>query len=646
MPHTADSKAILLLVLLAFLAPSSYGQLPAEDASRPPIPRVYNNLLWDAAGRLTYISPDGDSLFAQEAEPVFRLANVTNCISGTAAGLAFDFNAPDLQGTLYYGFIDHRQGQYKQPVFFKKPVAIRNGRAQVNVSRNLAGKYDMVGWNETGYFRMGYRVVRDDGLILYDGKIDVQGRGPFYVAASITEGPFLHQVSADSAVVFFKTNEPEICSITLWKEGAEPLPELKERKPVVRHQLSLHDLSADTKYYYAITYGSRTDTFHFRTAPEPGSRKPFTFAYCSDSRNGQGAGERNIYGVNAYIMKKMFALARQQQAAFVQFSGDLINGYLTNESEQRLQYANWKRAVEPFCWGMPFYAGFGNHEALVHAFRSEKYGYISIDKFPFATASAEAVFADEFCNPVNGPIAELLPEGMRPGLDVPRYDETAFHYRYDNVALISLNSDYLYSPSLPKHPPIGGNIHAYIMDEQLQWLQQVLRQYENDPTIDHIFVTQHTPAFPNGGHAKDDMWYNGNNTPRPHIAGEPVEQGIIERRDAYLNLLVNESSKVRAILTGDEHNYNRLPITEGMPRYPAGWDKPKLELRRRIYQINNGAAGAPYYAQEDLPWSDHVEVFSTENALILLHVNGKTITVEVLNPDTLGEVDSFTLVAE
>jgi len=31
---------------------------------------------------------------------------------------------------------------------------------------------------------------------------------------------------------------------------------------------------------------------------------PFTFAYTSDSRAGSGGGERNIYGVNAYIMKK------------------------------------------------------------------------------------------------------------------------------------------------------------------------------------------------------------------------------------------------------------------------------------------------------------------------------------------------------
>jgi hypothetical protein len=89
-----------------------------------------------------------------------------------------------------------------------------------------------------------------------------------------------------------------------------------------------------------------------------------------------------------------------------------------------------------------------------------------------------------------------------------------------------------------------------------------MQEFEQDPNIDHIFVTQHTPVFPNGGHSGDDMWYSGNNEKRPYIAGKPVQKGIIERRDEYLDILINQSKKVVGVLTGDEHNYNRLQLTK------------------------------------------------------------------------------------
>ncbi|MEM9389942.1 MAG: hypothetical protein AAGA02_05680, partial [Bacteroidota bacterium] len=161
--------------------------------------------------------------------------------------------------------------------------------------------------------------------------------------------------------------------------------------------------------------------------------------------------------------------------------------------------------------------------------------------------------------------------------------------------------------------------------------------------IDHIFVTQHTPAFPNGGHSRDDMWYSGNNEPRPVIAGKPVEKGIIQRRDEYLDILANQSSKVVAIFTGDEHNYNWMKLTNEAPIYPENYPHNKLEFNRPIYQINNGASGAPYYAQEKLPWSAHTQSFSVENAVCLIYIDGGKVTMRVLNPDTLNEIDQVVL---
>ena len=69
----------------------------------------------------------------------------------------------------------------------------------------------------------------------------------------------------------------------------------------------------------------------------------------------------------------------------------------------------------------------------------------------------------------------------------------------------------------------------------------------------------------------------------------------------------------------------------------------RLVVGREIYQINNGAAGAPYYAQEETPWSEHVRGFTTQNALVIIHVDGNRVSMEVLNPDTLELIDKAVL---
>jgi len=139
------------------------------------------------------------------------------------------------------------------------------------------------------------------------------------------------------------------------------------------------------------------------------------------------------------------------------------------------------------------------------------------------------------------------------------------------------------------------------------------------------------------------MWYSGQNYPRAVVAGKEVKKGIIERIDEFLDVIINKNTKVVALLTGDEHNYCKLKISDDMKRYPKEYDKEKVKLNRQIYQINNGAAGAPYYAQEVLPWSDHASGFTTQNALVLIDVDGDKISVRVVNPDTLEEIESYIL---
>ena len=338
------------------------------------------------------------------------------------------------------------------------------------------------------------------------------------------------------------------------------------------------------------------------------------------------------------------ALNMQEKVRFMQFTGDMVTGYRVNPNSMRLEYTNWKRAIDPFARYIPVITTMGNHEVVIKNFEEKKSTIIGqVDNFPYDKVSSEAIYQKEFVNPLNGPESEdgAVYDPDLENIDFPSYKESVFYYVYDNVAMVVLNSDYWYSPTTKVVLYTSGNIHGYIMDNQLEWFKKTMSELENNNSIDHIFVTVHTPFFPNGGHVVDDMWYEGENSNRPSVGGKRVAKGIIERRDELLDIIVNKSKKTKAILSGDEHNYARTKIGPATIIYPKKYLAKKIELSRDIWQINNGAAGAPYYSQEETPWSDQVSGFSTQNALVIFDVNGSNIKVRVLNPVTLEEVDSM-----
>lgn len=631
-------RSILFFAILITALPMVF--LNAQPAKKIDIPAVYSNIVQDDNG--LYVRYRDTLQFRELDRPAkFTLTQMQGQPVGTAEGIAFDFGPTLHHGTLYYGFIPRGDSKYPHPVYFRLASVIDSGLTSINIAQGMSGVYDMVGWQKTGKGTLGYRVLGEDGQMIYDGIVSFRGTGPFTVVPTIIEGPFVNKLLPSGATISFTTNQEVRSRVEVNGNKFGP------RSRNYQHEIDLTDLEPDTEYEYTLFLeDSLAQTYSFHTAPAPGTRKPFVFAYTSDSRSGNGGGERSLYGANFYIMKKILALARQQGAAFMQFTGDLIDGYLSDAGEIDLQYANWKRAIQPFAHYFPVNTTMGNHEALMRVFTdSTRRQTLMIDRFPLETESAEAVYNRNFVNFENGPESEdgadYDPDPRRQ--DFPPYKENVYYYTYDNVAVIVLNSDYFYCPSVMEVRTTSGNIHGYILDKQLEWLDNTVSQLEQDPNIDHIFVTQHTPCFPNGGHVRDDMWYSGINQFRPYIAGKPNPKGIIERRDQILDILVNKSTKVKAILTGDEHNYNRLRLTPETKIYPEPYFFPRIELTRTIYQINNGAAGAPYYAQEQTPWTPYVTGFTTQNAVVFIQVNGKDVSVKVLNPDTLEVVDEYDL---
>ncbi len=622
-------KAIIFLLFTNFVL------LTAQIS----VPKILTNLQ-EANDKIFFINPENNKKIKQtEIQPKYVINNFTDCIQGSTNGIKFDFGNKKLDGNVTWGFypIDDTKANY--PIYFKNTAKIKEGKAEIDILSDISKKHDIANFMETGKFKFGYRVINEDGVILYDGKAFFKGRGPFELVLSVTEGPFINQVTHTSAVISFKTNFKSTTKVRINNQI------LSDLTPEYQHEFTITDLKPATNYEYEIILPDYTEKYEFTTSPKPGTRKPFNFAFASDCRQGKGGGERAIWGVNSYILKKAGALATYNNAAFWQFTGDVIQGYLMHPHELRLQYANFKRTIEPFAHKMPVYLGMGNHEAYVMHFDDDTFYGIGINNFPYKTNSSESFFADEFVGFKSDLISE---DGSKYDLDnnsedFPPYKESVYYYTYDNIAMVVLNSNYLYTVDKKWIPIIGGNLHGYIMDNQLKWFEQTISNLEKDKDIDHIFVTIHTPAFPNGGHVADDMWYNGNNEYRPYIAGKPVEKGIIERRDEFLDIMINRSAKTVALLCGDEHNYSRLLITENTNIYPNDWTKSRIKISRPFWQITNGAMGAPYYAMEDTPWKSSLKKFSYQHALCIFNVDNKKISLDVINPDNLEKIEKVNL---
>ncbi|MBK7868457.1 MAG: hypothetical protein IPJ75_16530 [Ignavibacteriales bacterium] len=421
-----------------------FSQLNAQN-----IPSSHSNIGFDREKGLYYFQDADKKIYEQVRKSRFTVDQLIDGITGTEKGVAFNFSDSLLNGTIYYGLIPVGDGKYSIPVWFNRSVKIVGGKAEVNIKDNLSKTYDMTGWQTKGYGLLGYRITTSDGAIIYDGKIEFVVADPFLVSNTIVDGPFVDNVTESSAVISFITNFECEPSLTVGEREYE----LDAAK---KHELSVTELSPCTEYIYTVRAGNTIFEHKFKTAPKKGNNSKFTFAYASDSRAAMGGGERSVYGANVYIMRKIMALAAFKGVDFMQFTGDLINGYAYDPEDNRLQFRNWKNAVQPCAAFFPIYETMGNHEGLHARFFDENNTsrYLRIDRFPYDSLSAEALFADEFVNPVSDLESE---DGSKydidkNSMDFPSYKETSFSYVYGNTAMIVLNSNYWFGPDVRKEP--------------------------------------------------------------------------------------------------------------------------------------------------------------------------------------------------
>ena len=575
----------------------------------------------------------------------------------------------------YYGVIPPEEElaypRYRKSA--KGSIRAGNGRSRthqikMNISKLESVLYD-TGLIKNGGGVIAYRIEVFDPRIkasrLYDRHFRYKREGPpktgsYTALITLTEGPFVDIVTHQSAVISWETDQASDGTVLVNKR------EVADTNRSTRHEVLVTGLMPDTQYVYRIQYSSElTREYSFHTAPIPGEQRPFKFGFMSDSRGGVGGGERAQNGVNAKDLTQFAAALYRKGSDFIWFGGDLVNGYTSDLRDFESQLETWKRAIQPVASRIPVYEVMGNHEQVGNYYKVfdpqlKKREYLILFNDREGEESTEASFAREFVNPQGSvygfdiPSPEVRSSGLGGAETGPSYAESVYSFNYGNIHFVSLNSNYWstghrhieafgqkYADKRSnnialKH--LGGNREGYMLPNQLKWLERELQAAEEDSKVDWVFISFHEPAFPNGGHVRDTMYWG--TTGKGELGGynDPTAPlgDVIDMRNRFWTI-VAKYNKVLAVLCGDEHNYSRTRIDSDI--HP--------DYQFPVWQIVSGGCGAPYYVQDkSVPWTSKVESFAMSKHYCLFTVDGKRVglTVHSDSGQTLDSVEDLTTI--
>jgi len=608
---------------------------------------------------LPVIVPDTLAPFYYTTMTWDRLNNITG---GTEEGLGIDLGDPGLRGSISISQYPFEAGDsdYDYALYISTFGEISQGVGVLPLASLYTSKYDANEWltgglssaTPTAEYRLELFKGGDFyGTFVSHVSFDMTEDGIIRKMPTILDGPYVTMVSSDdptSAEIVWETDEP--CHGEVITGSATYVSEAGAE--TTEHAVKMTGLSPDTDYDYTVrceaSDGRETfsNTYMMRTAPARGQGSA-VFVFASDSRSSAGKssgpphGDWNYMGSNAYIFNELVSGAYDNEADFFVFGGDLVQGMTTITEDYILQLKGWKQLVAPFWRSRPVYTGMGNHEGLWNMVDPRT--FLLLDKWPYETESGESIFAAEFYNPTDGPV----PSDPRR----PTYKENVYSFRYGPVMVISVNNTYWTGT----YPDVyGGSPWGYIMEDQLEWIENAVAQAENDSTVKSVFVFAHSPVFPTMKHVGGAMFKSGDNNVTAYTKNadtgelEPEALGIIEVRNRFWKALAG-SSKVAAVFTGDEHAYHRTLITSTTPVgiYPEDdtdgdgvLDKysPNPDFTHPIWHITCGGGGAPYIANvesEAVPWEP--ERVSSHYGYLLIRAEGDKASMEFIG-NSVGEV--------
>ncbi|MCD6347419.1 MAG: metallophosphoesterase [Bacteroidales bacterium] len=216
------------------------------------------------------------------------------------------------------------------------------------------------------------------------------------------------------------------------------------------HTVQLTGLEVNTEYFYHCISGADTSEISsFRTKKNPGTPNSHVrFVLAGDTRTDI----QKTHYISTVIEDQLtedYGEKWNNEVDFVINVGDIVEtGSSINQyiDQYFLPYANLTDKI-------PFYVSIGNHEA-------ESPNYYKYMKYEEMTGAP---------------------------YDTPgHFNEKFYAFRYGNCQFIALNSN-----------------TAYRVNEQTEWLENILNTCESDPLIDFVFTFCHHP-----GHS--EVWPDGN----------------------------------------------------------------------------------------------------------------------------------------
>lgn len=124
-------------------------------------------------------------------------------------------------------------------------------------------------------------------------------------------GPYIEWITTDSAVIVWETEEPSIGTVEFGRNDLGRAVSATE--PATLHRITLHNLSADTRYAYRCRWREHvTETFTFRTAPA---------ASASSMRVGVIGGTNR----NPEAVKQLVRQLHAEQPNLILHTGDLVD---------------------------------------------------------------------------------------------------------------------------------------------------------------------------------------------------------------------------------------------------------------------------------------------------------------------------------
>lgn len=474
------------------------------------------------------------------------------------------------------------------------------------------------------YYRLEVFDPRVSGAKYFEARFRFFSQNARYEKRTgILYGPFIDQVSQDSAVLFWTTDGPSRGVVELYSGAPNSKPKsfLGGPTPSRDHRIKVTGLRAATKYRYRVLVfdpsGEKpiatSPAYVFRSAPPP--QQKFQFAFLSDSRATVGGGFANFGGVNAEITQKLLADSVHRGADLILFVGDVINGASSSVENFDMMFDTYKEIVGPVGHSVPIYEGFGNHDSLQEYYTDAAGNRYHREKT--GAVSSESLFAGHFANPDQDfPVPEV-----HNGVVGPSYQGTVYSFDYGNSHFIMLNSLYWWTGGGPVGDQalalklLGGNREGYIMENQMKWLAKDLSAARKRG-VQHIFICIHDAAFPTGGHVADALWWNGLNDPS-------IPYGdVLAMRNRFMKLLNDYG--VTALLCGHEHEYSRTIIDSRVEKL----------MSHSITQVVSGGSGAPLYRQDpNVPWVSAVKKYALLNHYVLISVDGAKVALSAIDVD-------------